>query len=281
MLRSGGGYLGGGGFTSVGGNGGGGGMPGPPGPPGPAGPQGDPGAAGAAGPTGPAGATGPAGPTGPDGPAGPTGATGPAGPTGPQGPAGPGLNFKGNVPTENDLPTTGNEIGDAWVTQDTGHLWVWDGNDWIEINITGARVTVAVAPPANPQQGDLWFDSVGTQLYIWYEDPTGGQWVVTINETGLLRDAPLDGQLYGRQDGAWVEMPAGGARVTVSDTPPASPQSGDLWFDALSTQMFLWYVDPTSAQWVVAINETGLLRDAPRDGRSYVRKDGAWVELVI
>lgn len=152
---------------------GGGGSPGPPGPPGPQGPQGPEGPTGATGPAGPKGATGatgatgpqgalgPAGPqgptgatgaagaTGPAGPAGPIGPEGPAGPqgpTGPQGPAGTGVTIKGSVPSSADLPASGNTEGDAWITQDTGHLWVWDGTQWVD-----AGLIQGPPGPAGPQ----------------------------------------------------------------------------------------------------------------------------------
>jgi hypothetical protein len=50
---------------------------------------------------------------------------------------------------------------------------------------SGATVTVGDTPPASPNPGALWWDSVGANLYIWYIDPTGpGQWVVVINQQG-------------------------------------------------------------------------------------------------
>jgi hypothetical protein len=115
---------------------------GPPGPPGPAGPAGPPGAEGAQGPPGAEGAQGPPGATGSpgadgapgapgaQGPPGAEGPVGPAGPTGPQGPAGTGINVKGQVPTESDLPA-GAAVGDAYVVETTGDLWIWEGSSWV------------------------------------------------------------------------------------------------------------------------------------------------------
>lgn len=46
--------------------------------------------------------------------------------------------------------------------------------------------------------------------------------------------------------------------VTISNTPPSTPQPGDLWWDSSSTanggagNLFIWYDDASSAQWVVA-----------------------------
>jgi hypothetical protein len=48
----------------------------------------------------------------------------------------------------------------------------------------GGSVTVSDAPPTTPLNGDLWFDTVGTQLYIWYSDPNSSQWVVVVNTGG-------------------------------------------------------------------------------------------------
>ena len=44
-----------------------------------------------------------------------------------------------------------------------------------------------------------------------------------------------------------------GASLTVSDTPPALSQ-GAMWFDSLSTQLYIGYNDGTSSQWVIATN---------------------------
>jgi hypothetical protein len=89
----------------------------------------------------------------------------------------------------------------------------------------GATVTMSDTPPPSPVNGQLWFDTAGTQFYIWYADPTSSQWINTTN-------APT------------------GAVATVSDTAPASPVNGMLWWDSTVGQMFMYYSDPTSSQWV-------------------------------
>jgi hypothetical protein len=52
-----------------------------------------------------------------------------------------------------------------------------------------------------------------------------------------------------------AHTPAGGASITVSDTAPASPASGALWWDSVGGQMYIWYVDPNSSQWVAASSQ--------------------------
>lgn len=93
------------------------------GPQGPVGPQ---------GPAGATGATGPAGPQGIQGVQGPTGPTGSTGPVGPQGSAGTGVQYKGTVSSSSALPPTGNTQGDAYVTLDTSHYWIWNGSAWYD-----------------------------------------------------------------------------------------------------------------------------------------------------
>jgi hypothetical protein len=133
------------------------GIPGPPGPMGPQGPQGDQGPPGSQGPTGPQGPPGPQGDPGPQGaqgdpgPAGPQGATGPEGP---QGPAGTAVDILGTVPTEADLNALSYMAnpGDAYITADTGHLWMWSGTAWTDVgDIVGPPGPRGPAGPQGPQ----------------------------------------------------------------------------------------------------------------------------------
>lgn len=130
---------------------------GPPGPAGPAGPQGS---------TGPQGNIGPTGPQGPQGNVGPAGANSTVpGPTGPQGP-------QGNAGT----PGTAGAQGPQGVQGNTGAPGA--------TGATGAQgpsgVMLATVSDTAPTltNGALWFDSVGTQLYIGYNDGNSLQWVL-------------------------------------------------------------------------------------------------------
>lgn len=72
------------------------------------------------------------GPIGPTGPTGTTGDTGIQGPTGPKGDTGGAIWIKGNVDGPADLPPTG-ALGDGYIQNDNGHLWVWTGTEWIDV----------------------------------------------------------------------------------------------------------------------------------------------------
>jgi hypothetical protein len=67
------------------------------------------------------------------------GATGPAGVAGATGPAGGSVQIVGSVLTSDNLdPSYTGSISDGYIAEDTGHLWVWNGTDWLDVgNITG------------------------------------------------------------------------------------------------------------------------------------------------
>ena len=119
------------------------------GPVGPAGSPGLPGTNGTNGVDGADGAQGLQGAPGNNGADGAPGATGPAGPQGSIGPTGsqgvPGadgtsIEIQGTVSTVNDLPATGNTVGDLWIVDQTGggatagDGYVWTANSvWLNI----------------------------------------------------------------------------------------------------------------------------------------------------
>jgi microcystin-dependent protein len=109
---------------------------------------------------------GPQGPPGETGAQGPPGETGDTGPVGPEGPVGP--------------PGPAGEGGG------------------------GSSVHVGEYPPPEAAIGDLWWDTIGGQLYVYYDDTTSLQWVAATN-AATLPDAAEDGLPYARKDGDWVE----------------------------------------------------------------------------
>lgn len=45
-----------------------------------------------------------------------------------------------------------------------------------------------------------------------------------------------------------------GSSVNVSDTAPLSPSDGDLWWDSSEGELYIYYDDGTSAQWVTSVS---------------------------
>jgi hypothetical protein len=145
----------------------------------------------------------------------------------------------------------------------------------------GASLEVSATAPASPTEGALWFNSATLETYIYYDNhwlqvtgepdlvedltdlsdvtlttPVNGQflkydgtrWVngtiPTINTLDDIGDvsvsSPSSGQFLKWNGTAWVaETIIGGA--TISDTAPASPLAGQLWFQSTNGKTFVYY----------------------------------------
>jgi|HubBroStandDraft_6_1064221.scaffolds.fasta_scaffold04343_4 hypothetical protein len=78
---------------------------------------------------------------------------------------------------------------------------------------------------------------------------------------------PTTGQIFSAAGATWKwdgtkwiyggSSGSGGASITVSDTPPVNPTQGALWWNSAQGQLYLWYVDPNTAQWVAVTNQMG------------------------
>ena len=123
---------------------------GPQGPQGDMGPQGPQGDMGPQGPQGPQGDMGPQGPQGDIGPQGPQGAQGPQGYTGSQGMDGTSINIHGTVPDSSYLPSTGQVLGDAYIAEDTKHIWVYADSS-APGSVNGFIDAGSIQGPSGPQ----------------------------------------------------------------------------------------------------------------------------------
>ena len=108
----------------------------------------------------------------------------------------------------------------------------------------GTNVIVSDTAPSGATVGNLWWDTVHGQLYVWYDDGTSRQWVVANNNPGVQGvPGPIG--------------PSGASVVTIGATPPPSPVIGNLWWDDVGGQLYIYYNDGTSTQWVAAANMSG------------------------
>jgi hypothetical protein len=105
--------------------------------------------------------------------------------------------------------------------------------------------------PSNPTIGQIVTGPGGIQ-YQW----DGVKWIVVSGST-----------------------PGGGASVTVGPTPPASPAQGYLWWNTNDGNLYIYYIDANSAQWVIANAANPYMPEAPTDGRDYLRQGSSqtWV----
>lgn len=98
------------------------------------------------------GLQGPKGESGEVGPVGPAGVAGPVGPVGPVGPEGAGVQLKGSVATVGDLPMSGNVLGDSYIVDASGDLYVWTGTAWDNVGkIVGPAGPQGIQGPSGPQ----------------------------------------------------------------------------------------------------------------------------------
>ena len=73
------------------------------------------------------------------------------------------------------LPLSG--LSDATITSvAVGETIEWNGSAWVN-TVSGATVTSSDTAPVSPDDGDLWFDSTTTQLFVYYNDGSSSQWV--------------------------------------------------------------------------------------------------------
>ena len=116
-----------------------------------------------------------------------------------------------------------------------GQFLGFDGTRWTPSTVPGGGgggassiIYVSTTPPSSPVVGSLWFDAIGGQTYVWYDDGSSHQWVVAnsavVGPTGApgppgpqgppgtggggggIPDAPADHLGYGRQDNAWTQV---------------------------------------------------------------------------
>ena len=152
------------------------------------------------------------GPQGPQGIQGSTGATGPIGPQGPQGPQGiqgvpgqdgSGITPTGNVPTVNDLPSTGT-AGEAYLVVNVQEIWAWDGSSYIYFGDAGTTGPQGPQGPQGPTGATGAAGANGARGATGPTGATGAQGPVgppgqdgAVGQTGAQGPAGQDGQSGG------------------------------------------------------------------------------------
>jgi len=65
----------------------------------------------------------------------------------------------------------------------------------------------------------------------------------------------------------------------TGDTPPSSPTLGASWWDSVSCQLFVYYNDGNSSQWVPAVAIPASVGEAPSNSNYYARRNGQWSDI--
>jgi hypothetical protein len=89
--------------------------------------------------------------------------------------------------------------------------------------------------------GDVVFDSTNTTLRVMDGVNQGG--------VQLLRADLANAQ--------------GALGVTISETPPASPKTGSLWFNSSNGALYIYYTDDAGSQWIQPVAAPGQVTVAP------------------
>ena len=114
------------------------------------------------------------------------------------------LSFKGSVATENDLPADA-AVGDTYITEDTGIMYVWVGEEWVAINDTGGGgsgiVTLTSDDLAQYSSG-IWNNDIG----LW-KLPAGIYMLEGVN--GTIKNQSPYTHKYRAHDGALVIVTGG------------------------------------------------------------------------
>ena len=140
--------------------------------------------------------------------------------------------------------------------------------------ITVTPVSISTLAPPNARSGDLWWDSDEGELNVYYQDINSAQWVLANSGIGTTTGSGGGGG-------------SGGANVTVSSNPPTSPTpaNGDLWWDSDVGELYIYYTDGDSNQWVETAggSETVIISDnapsSPNDGDLWWESDTGQLKI--
>jgi hypothetical protein len=115
-------------------------------------------------------------------------------------------------------------------------------------------VTVSETAPTESTNGDLWFNSNEGILNVFYADADSSQWV-TINDLSKLN---IENWEEAYSWGNHLEVGYKINTTNISDNQPNDPKHGDLWFNSFSSNLFMYYVDEDSSQWIQLNNVSDL-----------------------
>jgi hypothetical protein len=81
-----------------------------------------------------------------------------------------------------------NYNGSLYIAKVPVSAGAWNAAQWL---LVGSAAIISDTVPTSPTPGELWWDSVGGQLYIYFNDGTSSQWVIANNMMGAY--VPISG----------------------------------------------------------------------------------------
>ena len=116
------------------------------------------------------------------------------------------------------LDFRGSGISTVTVSSGIGTIFIQGGGG-------GASVTTSDTAPVSPSDGDLWYDSVGGRLYVYYDDGNTNQWVDAAPQGGgnasaaKLEVSNTKAEIIDTgSDGRFVVTTEGTGRMTVDSS---------------------------------------------------------------
>lgn len=143
--------------------------------------------------------------------------------------------------TANLVYTSDSRLSDARTPTSHASTHVPGGSDVLDYTkIVGYGTALPTFNATNHPAGVLWVVNVAGEPYTMY-----------------------------RSDGTAFKQVGGGGSITVSDSAPASPQSGALWYKSSSGKTYIYYNDGDTSQWVEVGAASQLV--IPQHGSAHVR----------
>jgi hypothetical protein len=172
-----------------------------------------------------------------------------------QGGVGGGGSGNTNLTVSDSAPGSPSD-GDLWFDSEDLIMYVYydDGSSsqWVKTSPSSSTDVSGYLQVANLQpQLDKYLQVANSTSFtttssfdVLTTTPSGNGSLVYNSSNGSFTFTPADATQGGGGGGG------GGASVTASDTAPASPSAGDLWFHTTQLKLYVYYSDGSSNQWV-------------------------------
>lgn len=133
------------------------------------------------------------------------------------------------------------DISDVVISNpQNGNALVYSSGIWIPGIVSGGggggSYTISATPPAEPGEGDVWFDSTDGLSYIFYNDGDSSQWVEISGNQGSpgpgIADGGTTGQILSKAsadnyDTEWTDLVLDKSVSELTDTNISSPADGE------------------------------------------------------